>query len=141
MTQEFISAHCIDCNYCIYSDGMPWGCGIIDEYGCCSTDLHHLQHCRFNYKPIPHTPRFKAGDRLEASPSPIRILKVITGVNGYYITQKEGNPNNIQQIDLEEIDYNFELVTEEEEEQNPCTQCPFNNSDCVYCKTCQYDAG
>lgn len=39
MTREFIKAHCIKCNYCIFTDGEPWGCGEIDEGGCCSEGL------------------------------------------------------------------------------------------------------
>lgn len=125
MTQEFITAHCVSCDYCIYSDGQPWGCGEIDEYGCRSTDLKSLKHCRFNYEPIPHAPRFNAGDRLEASPSPIRILDVVPGINGFYLTQMEGTYGRfneihypIKRMDLEEIDYNYELVSDDEEELN-----------------------
>lgn len=123
MTQEFIQAHCIECNYCIYTQGNPWGCGEIDEYGCCSTAFGELKRCRLGYKPIAHTPRFQAGDRLEASPNPIRILDVVHGLNGYYLTQMEGSYGHfkhiqypIQRIDLEKIDYNFELLVEDTDE-------------------------
>lgn len=119
MTQEFIKAHCIKCAYCIYTDGKPWGCGEIDNEGCRSEDLRMVKQCRLGLKPIPHTPRFNAGDRLEGIPNPIRILAVVTGVNGHYITQMEGGhgkfndtPYPEESIDLEKIDYNCELVEE-----------------------------
>lgn len=123
ITQEFIKAHCIQCNYCIYSDGNPWGCGEIDEYGGRSTDLRMIKVCRLKYAPIPHSPRFNDGDRLEASPNPIRILAVVKGINGYYLTQMEGGfgrfheiPYPIKKIDLQEIDYNYELIVEDTDE-------------------------
>jgi hypothetical protein len=120
MTQEFIKAHCIGCNYCIYTDGKPWGCGEINDDGCRSEELRLVKQCRLGHKPIPHTPRFNAGDRLEGIPNPIRILAVVTGINGHYITQMEGGhgkfndtPYPEESIDLEEIDYNYELVEED----------------------------
>jgi hypothetical protein len=119
MTQEFIKAHCIGCNYCIYTDGKPWGCGEINDDGCRSEELRLVKQCRLGHKPIPHTPRFNAGDRLEGIPNPIRILDVVTGINGHYITQMEGGygkfndtPYPEESIDLEEIDYNYEPVEE-----------------------------
>ena len=123
MTHEFIQAHCVNCDYCIYSDGLPWGCGEIDEYGGRGTDLRSIKHCRLNYDPIPHTPRFKAGDRLDASPNPIRILDVVPGIEGFYLTQMEGTFGRfneiqypIKQIDLEDIDYYYELLVDDTDE-------------------------
>ena len=119
MTREFIKTHCIGCDYCIYTDGEPWGCGEIDDDGCVSEDLRLVKHCRLGHAPIPHTPRFKAGDRLDGIPNPIRILAVCTGINGYYVTQMEGGygkfndtPYPEESTDLEEIDYKYELVEE-----------------------------
>lgn len=123
MTHEFIQAHCISCEYCIYSDGNPWGCGEIDEYGGRGTDLRFIKACRLKFEPIPHIPRFNAGDRLDASPNPVRILAVVPGINGYYLTQMEGGfgrlkdiPYPIMKTDLEAIDYNYELHTEDTDE-------------------------
>lgn len=119
MTREFIKAHCIKCNYCIFTDGEPWGCGEIDEGGCCSEDLCTVKLCRMGHAPIEHKPRFTAGDRLEGIPNPIRILAVVTGINGYYLTQMEGGHGKYneqtypeQKMSLEEVDYNYEPVEE-----------------------------
>lgn len=128
MTKEFIDKYCIDCDYCIYSDAKPWGCGEIDDGGCVSEDLKLVKHCRQNHAPIPHTPRFKAGDRLDGIPNPIRILGVCTGINGYYVTQMEGGfgkfndtPYPEESTDLEEIEDRYELVEED-------TPVPLRNS-------------
>ena len=119
MTREFINAHCINCDYCIYTDGEPWGCGEIDDGGCCSVDLTLVSSCRLGHEPIEHKPRFTAGDRLVGIPNPIRILSVMTGINGYYLTQMEGGHGKFNEkhypekkMGLEEIDYNYEPVEE-----------------------------
>lgn len=116
MTLEFVNKHCLNCDYCIYQDNVAWGCGEIDEGGCCSECFETLKSCRLGHKPIPHTPKFKPGDRLESYPNPIRILAVVTGIDGYYVTQMEGGfgrfnePYPQENVDLEEIDYGYELV-------------------------------
>ena len=58
MTLEFVNKHCLNCDYCIYQDDVAWGCGEIDDGGCCSECLETLKSCRLGHKPIPHTPKF-----------------------------------------------------------------------------------
>lgn len=117
MTYEFIEAHCVGCDYCIYSDGNPSFCGEIDEGGCVSTELKRVVVCREGHAPIPHIPRYKAGDRLETS---CGIYKILGIEEDRYVMQREGvfgrfdEPYPVERQDTEEIDYCYELYQEED---------------------------
>ena len=116
MTYEFIEAHCVHCDYCIYEDHNPRYCGEIDEGGCRSDDLKRMSVCREGHAPIPHVPKYKTGDRLETSSGIYKIL----GIEGdNYIMKHEGTQGRfdetypLEKRDTETIDLLWELYQEE----------------------------
>lgn len=115
MTFDFVDKHCVHCDYCIYSDGEPWGCGEIDDGGCVSTEFRRVSHCRLGYAPIAHKPKYKVGDRIDTIPVG-KIIEVVKGLDGYYVIQPEGThgrfnePYPVYKCDFEDIDYTYERV-------------------------------
>lgn len=107
MTSDFIEIRCRYCDYCIFECGYPTYCGEIDDEGCVSDPLKSLTHCRLNYPPIKHVPKFQVGWRLECSSGTYEILAI---EDDKYVMQKEGvygkfgEPYPIEKHDTDEID-------------------------------------
>lgn len=107
MTSDFIEIRCRHCDYCIFECGYPTYCGEIDDEGCVSDPLKSLTHCRLNFPPIKHIPKFQVGWRLECSSGTYEILAI---EDDKYVMQKEGvygkfgEPYPIEKHDTDEID-------------------------------------
>lgn len=108
MTFDFVNKYCTNCNYCIYSDGEPWGCGEINNGGCASVEFRSVSHCRLGYANIAHKPKYKIGDYIDTTPVG-KIIDVVKGLEGYYVIQQKGTPHACK-YDFEDIDYTYEKV-------------------------------
>lgn len=135
MTREFIEAHCVNCDYCIWEDKVPSFCGEIDEGGCRSTELKLVSRCREGHEPIPHIPKYNVGDRIYYSPFVCKII----GIDGEkYILQREcsfgkfNEPWPTEKWDIEETDECYELY-EDQEDADSCLPAEDNESDPKIC--------
>ena len=118
MTKEFIQKYCVYCDRCIYTDGVPLFCGEIDDEGCVSEEIKDVQHCYYGNAPVPHIPRFKPSDVLEAYPHNIEILSI---EGDEYMVRRQGTfgrfeePYPVEYFDIEETDDVYELYQPEED--------------------------
>lgn len=108
MTFDFVNEHCTHCDYCIYSNGNPWGCGEINDNGCVSMEFKRVSRCKLGYTPIAHKPKYKVGDSIDTTPIG-RIIEVVKGLNGYYVIQPKDSQNKYK-CDFEDIDYTYEKL-------------------------------
>ena len=114
MTGEFIQKYCQFCDRCIYEDDTPLYCGEIDDEGCISDPIKHVQCCYYEHQPIPHIPRFKVGDVIKYEWGE-EISTVIAVNDDEYTLQKHGTfgrfnePYPPYNESTEQIDELFEL--------------------------------
>ena len=113
MTTDFIDLHCSHCDYCIFECGKPTYCGEINDEGCICEPLESITHCRLNYPPIKHVPKFKVNSRFD---SRIGIYKILAIENDKYVIQREGSCEfsingkyPIEKRDTDEIDIMYDI--------------------------------
>lgn len=114
MTGEFIQKYCQFCDRCIYEDDTPLYCGEIDDEGCISDPIKHVQCCYYEHQPIPHIPKFKVGDVISYMHGD-DLCTVMEVNDDTYVLQKHGTtgrfnePYPIRYDNIEEIDEFYEL--------------------------------
>lgn len=114
MTGEFIQKYCQFCDRCIYEDDNPLYCGEIDDEGCISDPIKHVQCCYYGHQPIPHIPKFQVGDVISYIHGNDVCTVMEVNVDTYAL-QKHGTtgrfnePYPIRYDNIEEIDELYEL--------------------------------